>query len=91
MSAGPLGTVQLVWGRKILEVEGSTLRDEAAGFRYVVVDLGAGDGRFVYRLARMHADWFCVAIESRSSRQTPLARGWSLSIGKPASLSHPGA
>jgi len=66
MGADRFGTVQLVWGSKILEVDGSTLRDEGAGFKYVAVDLGAGDGRFVYRLARTHADWFCVAIDANA-------------------------
>ncbi len=44
------GAVELVLGRHIIEVDGSALRQEASSFDHVVVDLGAGDGRFTYRL-----------------------------------------
>jgi len=58
--------VQFVCGKKIVEVDGAALREEASSFDRVVVDLGAGDGRFAYRLARAHPAWFCVSVDANA-------------------------
>jgi 16S rRNA (adenine(1408)-N(1))-methyltransferase len=58
------GTVDLVGGRQIVRVSGEALRAEAERYDQVAVDVGAGDGRFVYRLAREHPEWFCLAVDA---------------------------
>jgi 16S rRNA (adenine(1408)-N(1))-methyltransferase len=66
--------VALVCGRKIVQVEGSALRKEAAGYRRVVVDLGAGDGRFAYRLARASPSWLVIAVDANPAGMREISR-----------------
>ncbi|MGH2374067.1 MAG: methyltransferase domain-containing protein [bacterium] len=61
------GTVELVCGKKIMEIEGAALQRDAASYDRVVVDLGAGDGRFAYRLAHAHPAWFCLAVDPNAN------------------------
>ncbi len=61
------GTVELVRGKRIVKIDGVELQREAASFDRVVVDLGAGDGRFAYRLARAHPGWFLLAIDPNAA------------------------
>ncbi len=61
------GTIAVVRGKQIAIVHGSMLRSAAAAAARVVLDLGAGDGRWIYRLARAHSDWFCVAVDANAS------------------------
>ena len=75
------GTVELVCGKKIVKLEGTALRREAVSFDRVVVDLGAGDGRFAYRLARAHPAWFYIAIDPNADGM----RGRSYRAGRKAS------
>lgn len=63
MASERTGTVELVSGKEIVRIEGAALQREAAVFDRVVIDLGAGDGRFAYRLARAHPRWFLLAID----------------------------
>lgn len=60
--------LDLVRGRQIARVDGSGLRREAATYDRVVVDLGAGDGRFAYRLAQAHPRWFFLAVDANGER-----------------------
>ena len=32
--------------------------------RYVVIDVGTGDGRWLFRLARARPDWLCIGIDA---------------------------
>lgn len=59
--------VDVVRGRKIVRTDGSLLRAAVAAARFVVVDVGTGDGRWVYRTARRHPDWLCVGIDANAS------------------------
>lgn len=38
-------------------------RELISGYSRVAVDIGTGDGRFVYELARVHPCWFCIGID----------------------------
>lgn len=38
----------------------------ASKARRVVVDLGTGDGRWVYRMARSHPDFFCIGVDANA-------------------------
>jgi len=35
----------------------------ASGYSRVIADIGTGDGRFVYELARAHPKWLCIGID----------------------------
>lgn len=59
-----LDPIDVVRGRSIVRLPASQLRERAAAAARIVVDLGAGDGRLTYRLARAHPDWLCVAVDA---------------------------
>jgi 16S rRNA (adenine(1408)-N(1))-methyltransferase len=56
--------VDVVLGSSIVRVPAAQLRARAAEAARVVVDVGAGDGRLAYRLARAHTDWLCMAVDA---------------------------
>lgn len=75
------GTVDVVVGKQIHMVPGGALRALAASYRHVVVDVGAGDGRFAYHLARRSSHFFVIAVDAAAERM----REVSFSAGrKPA-------
>lgn len=55
--------VEIVRGRRIERVPASALRLWARACQRVVVDLGAGDGRAAYRLARAYPTWAVLAVD----------------------------
>lgn len=58
------GTIAVVRGKRIITTDGLALRAQAAAAARVVLDVGAGDGRWIYRLARARRDWVCVALDA---------------------------
>lgn len=52
-----------VVGKKTQVLDLETLEARLEGHRRLLVDIGAGDGRFVYRHAGTHPDTFCVGLE----------------------------
>jgi 16S rRNA (adenine(1408)-N(1))-methyltransferase len=56
--------VALVNGRRLQFVDGAEFRQEALAHRRVLIDIGAGDGRFAYRLAVANPDTLVVAIDA---------------------------
>ena len=66
--------IDLVRGKKIERVAGLALRREAAAAERVVVDLGAGDGRWIFRIARAHPAWFCVGVDANADGISETAR-----------------
>ena len=71
-SACGLTASTVVRGKKIERVAGLALRREAAA--RVVGDLGAGDGRWIYRIARAHPTWFCVGVDATTDGIRETAR-----------------
>jgi 16S rRNA (adenine(1408)-N(1))-methyltransferase len=51
-------------GKKQAELSGDELHARAAGFAEVLIDLGTGDGRFVYDFAGAHPDTLCVGVDA---------------------------
>lgn len=39
-----------------------------------MVDVGTGDGRFAYRLARAHPSWLCVGVDADARSLAPVAQ-----------------
>ncbi len=60
--------VEVVRGKHVIQVDGEELRGQANRLDRVVVDLGAGDGRWIYRLARGHPAWLCIGIDANAQR-----------------------
>ena len=58
--------VALVCGRRIEEVDAAGLRAWMRRYDVVVVDLGTGDGRWLYRLARSHPAVLCLGIDANA-------------------------
>lgn len=42
--------------------------------RYVVIDVGTGDGRWLFRLAREHPDFLCIGIDANLDAARHVAR-----------------
>lgn len=63
-----MGTIDVVRGRKIERTEGGWLRDRARAAERVVVDVGTGDGRGAYRLARANPGWLVVGVDASADR-----------------------
>jgi 16S rRNA (adenine(1408)-N(1))-methyltransferase len=59
-----LDHVDVVRGKSVVRVPVTELLARAATAARVVVDLGAGDGRFAYRRARAHSEWLCIAVDA---------------------------
>jgi 16S rRNA (adenine(1408)-N(1))-methyltransferase len=55
--------VEVIRGKRTAEVQFGELRELISGYSQVITDIGTGDGRFVYELARVHPDWFCIGID----------------------------
>lgn len=55
--------LRIVRGKKI-EKGGINLREMASGYASVIVDLGTGDGRFVYKMARQHPRKLFIGIDA---------------------------
>ncbi len=62
-----LECVHVVSGKDVQPTDSKTLRDRAVASQRVVFDLGAGDGRWIYRLARTHPTWLCVALDANAT------------------------
>src|SRR6266508_2372963 len=53
----------VVRGKDVAELDQAALADLARGCERLVVDVGAGDGRFAYAYARDHPEAFVVALD----------------------------
>ncbi len=56
--------VAVIRGKRVEEVAGASVRSRAADYTDVIVDLGAGDGRWLYRFARRRPDLLCIGIDA---------------------------
>lgn len=55
--------MNIVQGKKLIEVDADALAELRGPFDGVTVDLGAGDGRFAYRYAADHAERFVIGVD----------------------------
>lgn len=68
------GCLHVVRGKRIVPVDGRTLHEHATDSDRVIVDFGAGDGRWVYRLARAHPTWTCMALDADAAGMAETSR-----------------
>ncbi|RKR89903.1 16S rRNA (adenine(1408)-N(1))-methyltransferase [Micromonospora pisi] len=63
--------MQVVQGKRLVTPDGEVLDTLRAGADRVVVDVGTGDARTAYRLARAQPDWLVVGVDPAWQRMTP--------------------
>jgi len=56
--------MEMIHGKRSLEIDGNTLHHCLAGYKEVLVDMGTGDGRFVQSYARLHAARFSIGLDA---------------------------
>ncbi len=59
--------VELVRGKTRTPVPAAHVREAASKFREVGVDVGTGDGRWAYRMARAYPQRFCLGIDANGA------------------------
>ncbi len=59
--------VIVVRGKTRLIIPVSQVRAAASSFRQVWVDVGTGDGRSVYRMAKANPECFCVGVDAHAA------------------------
>lgn len=58
------GHVAVIRGKRVEEVPAALVRVRAGEYAGMVVDLGTGDGRWLFRFARRHPNILCVGIDA---------------------------
>ncbi|MGH2399850.1 MAG: methyltransferase domain-containing protein [bacterium] len=58
------GHVAVIRGKRVEEVPGALLHARSAAYNGAIVDLGTGDGRWLFRFARRHPNLLCVGIDA---------------------------
>ncbi len=53
-----------VHGKEIVRLDPAAFRARLAPYRRVALDLGTGDGRYVYRQAQAHPDTFYIGVDA---------------------------
>jgi len=55
--------VEVIKGKRTVQVEFADFHRVVSEYSRVVVDIGTGDGRFIYEVAQAHPEWFCIGID----------------------------
>ncbi len=66
--------MQRIQGRRCLEIDTLALILRARETGYTLIDLGAGDGRFVAQMARTHPDCLAIGIDACRENLIELSR-----------------
>lgn len=66
--------VQVVRGRELLTVEPGDVDRRCEAAERVVTDVGTGDARWAYRLARAHPSWLVIGLDPARERMQEIAR-----------------
>lgn len=59
--------VDVVRGKALWSVWAAHVRAVASTYPGVAIDVGTGDGRWVYRMARVHPDWFYLGVDANAA------------------------
>jgi|SRR5262245_3330380 len=73
--------MQIQLGKKTLEFSADELRERINGYEHVLIDIGTGDGLFVYRWAAAHTDTFCIGMDAAALNMREVS---AKTIRKPA-------
>ena len=55
--------MEIIRGNRSYQMKSEEFRELTAGHSRVIIDIGTGDGRFVYSLAQAHPEWFCIGLD----------------------------
>src|SRR5260370_15798459 len=69
-----------VTGRRVEEVPEADFRQARAGYRGLLLDVGTGDGKHAYQLARQRPDWLVVGLDANRDN---MRRSASRAAAKP--------
>lgn len=58
--------MRVMRGKNIIEIGAAEITKCIANYDGVVVDIGTGEGKFVYKLAQSNPNWFYIGIDSSS-------------------------
>lgn len=58
--------MDVILGKQMEEIDAAAVRAAVAPYRGVLVDLGTGSGRFVYKVAQHFPDLFCIGLDAVS-------------------------
>lgn len=56
--------METIRGKASLEMTAADLKETLAGYEHILLDLGTGDGRFVYHMAKQHPDQFFIGVDA---------------------------
>lgn len=60
-------------GSGVIEIETDVLRQRVSSAERIVIDVGTGDARWAYRLARAHPTWLVIGIDPARDRLREMA------------------
>jgi 16S rRNA (adenine(1408)-N(1))-methyltransferase len=56
--------MKVMHGKDIINIDSATLRERIAGYAGVVLDIGTGDGKYVYQCARAQPQQFYIGLDA---------------------------
>lgn len=56
--------METIRGKTSLEMTAPDLGQRLTGYKHILLDLGTGDGRFVWHMAKQHPDWFFIGVDA---------------------------
>lgn len=65
--------MRIVQGKQLVEYDRTAIAERVAAASRVVVDVGTGDARTAYRLAKANPDWLIVGVDPAWQRMVPTA------------------
>jgi 16S rRNA (adenine(1408)-N(1))-methyltransferase len=72
------------WGRSSRALAGEELEQMRARSASVLIDVGTGDGRFVYRYAQQHPDVLCIGLDPVAENMDEVSRKSAGKRARPA-------
>ena len=61
-------------GKKLIEMDKFKLDSVVSVYQKVILDIGAGSGKFIYRLAKRNSDALCIGLETSQDSLLEYAR-----------------
>ena len=66
--------MRIAVGKTTREITREELKSTIRQYPRVLVDIGTGDGKFVYRTAQDNPDWFCIGVDADLSSLSEYSR-----------------
>ena len=56
--------MQILKGKKNIELVKNDFHNLIKPYEQIAIELGCGDGKFIYKLAKENKNWFCIGIDA---------------------------